>query len=69
MNNTTCGTSRPLTTPEAVVLIVVIIAAALAAAGLPAVGVLVLLLEAGSLGRHLVGLRRGRNATPRPAQA
>jgi hypothetical protein len=59
-----------LSPPEAVVLIVVIIvAAALAAAGLPAVSVLVLLLEAFSLGSHLVRLRRGRIAASRPVQA
>ncbi|MFG2593654.1 hypothetical protein [Streptomyces sp. NPDC048438] len=71
MNKETCGTSRPLTAPEAAVLIVIIIVAAvLAAVGLPAVSVLVLVLEAVSLGRRLlVRLRRARAAAVRPAQA
>ncbi|MEV2255857.1 hypothetical protein AB0I94_35770 [Streptomyces sp. NPDC050147] len=70
MKHATCVTPRPLTTPEAVVLVVVIVvAAALAAVGLPAVSVLVLVLEAVSLGRLLVRLRRGRTAALRAAQA
>ncbi|MEU3743243.1 hypothetical protein AB0E78_40070 [Streptomyces sp. NPDC032198] len=48
---------------------IIIVAAALAAAGLPAVSVLVLVIEAVSLGRVLVRLRRGRTTAPRPAQA
>ncbi|MFE1521330.1 hypothetical protein ACFW9I_31600 [[Kitasatospora] papulosa] len=71
MNKATCGTSRPLTAPEAAVLIVIIIVAAvLAAAGMPTVGVLVLVLEAMSLGRRLlVRLRHGRATAVRHAQA
>ncbi len=66
-----CGTSRPLTAPEAAVLIVIIIVAAvLACVGLPAVSVLVLVVEAVSLGlRLLARLRRGRAVAVRAAQA
>ncbi|MFS0697826.1 hypothetical protein [Streptomyces nitrosporeus] len=71
MNKAMCGTSRPLTAPEAAVLIVIIIVAGvLAVAGLPTVSVLVLVVEAVSLGRRLlVRLRRDRVAAVRPAQA
>ncbi|MCX4671825.1 hypothetical protein OG453_34940 [Streptomyces sp. NBC_01381] len=48
---------------------IIIVAAALAAAGLPAVSVVVLLLEAVSLGRLAVRLRRSRTAARRLAQA
>ncbi|MFF8097927.1 hypothetical protein [Streptomyces sp. NPDC016675] len=71
MNNAHCGTSRPLTVPEAAILIVIIIVAgALAAAGWPALSAAVLVLEALSLGRRLLArLRRTPTATARPAQA
>ncbi|MEU6102759.1 hypothetical protein [Streptomyces flaveolus] len=72
LNNANCGTSRPLTMPEAVVLIVIIIVAgALAAAGWPVLSAVVLVLEALSLGRRLlVRLRRSRHTdTARLAQA
>ncbi|MEV7252593.1 hypothetical protein [Streptomyces cyaneofuscatus] len=71
MNKAMCDTSRPLTAPEAAVLIVIIIVAAvLAAAGLPTVSVLVMVVEAVALGlRLLVRLRRDGAAAVRPAQA
>ncbi|MET7289597.1 hypothetical protein [Streptomyces sp. NPDC005573] len=71
LNHTKCGTSRPLTGTEAAVLIVIIIVAgALAAAGWPAVSMIVVTLKALSLGyRLLMQLRRGRTVTARPVQA
>lgn len=70
LNNANCGSSRPLTVPESVVLVVIIIVAgALAAAGWSAVGAALLVLESLSLGRRLlVRLRRGRTVTAQPAQ-
>ncbi|MBQ0887862.1 hypothetical protein KBZ94_23540 [Streptomyces sp. RM72] len=71
LSNANCGTSRPLTMPEAVVLIVItIVAGTLAAAGWPAISAAVLVLEALSLGRRLlVRLRRSRTVVAQSVQA
>jgi len=71
LNTKNFDTPRPLTAPEAVVLIVIIVVAgSLAAAGWPAASAVVLVLEALSLGRRLlVRLRPGRTLIARPAQA
>ncbi|MFI2620513.1 hypothetical protein [Streptomyces sp. NPDC018584] len=70
LNNANCGTT-PLTVLEGAVLIVIIVVAgALAAAGWPIFSVVILILEALSLGRRvLVRLRRGRSVMTWPAQA
>ncbi|MFJ3672729.1 hypothetical protein ACIPSE_40350 [Streptomyces sp. NPDC090106] len=61
MNNPFCGPPRPLTTPEAGVLIVIIVVAAvLAAAGLPTAGVILLITEAVSCGTGLLLRLRAR---------
>jgi hypothetical protein len=67
LNNPFCGPPRPLTAPEAGVLIViVIVAAVLATAGLPTASVILLIAEAVSLGTGLL-LRLRRSGTD-PAQ-
>ncbi|MFD2689941.1 hypothetical protein ACFS5L_34635 [Streptomyces phyllanthi] len=78
MNLLPCGTAtsrpRPVTGPEAVVLIVIIVVAgALAAVGLPAASVAILIAEAGTLGvlllRQLRGSSRDESAPGRDESA
>jgi hypothetical protein len=71
LNKRFCGASRPLTAPEAGVLVVIIIiAGVLAVAGLPAVSVLVLIAEALSLGTRLLArLRHGGTEQAQAAKA
>lgn len=63
LNNPFCGPPRPLTAPEAgLVIIIVIVAATLAALGLPTASVILLITEAASLGTGLL-LRLRRRGT------
>ena len=74
MNLLPCGAflarPRPVTGPEAVVLIViVVVAAALAAIGLPVAGVVLLMAETGALGVRMLRQLRGSRDEPAPSEA
>ncbi|MFI1726409.1 hypothetical protein [Streptomyces sp. NPDC020489] len=70
LNNPFCSLPRPLTAPEAgVIVIIVIVAATLAVLGLPTASVILLITEAASLGTGLLlRLRRSGTASAQPAE-